>query len=95
MDEQKSFRAQLESEFKDLAMQIDQWVGRAEDRARKEAERLQLRKKADELHRRLDDLAASGDEAWAEMKPGLEKSWFELRESFRRARSRFRSSDEG
>lgn len=50
---------------------------------------MELRERVDTMQKKVKDLSSSTDDAWAEMKKGLEKSWKELNKGFSKARSKY------
>lgn len=48
-----------------------------------------LREEQREAQAKLDDLRAAGDDAWQDMKTGVEQAWSSLEEAARSAKARF------
>ena len=49
-----------------------------------------LQRRQDEVRTKLHELKASGDEAWEDIKVGVEKAWAEVKAAFRDATSKFK-----
>lgn len=48
-----------------------------------------LREKRDATQTKLEEIHKAGDNAWAHLKDGVEKSWSELKEALAKAKSEF------
>jgi len=83
MNDRQKFQDRIESEFNDLARRLGRGLSRLESEARRQAEHFP--EKLEAFEQKMRDLKASGGERWKEMKPGLERSWTELREAVEKA----------
>ncbi len=83
----------MEEEINRLGRRIDQILSDAQTHARAEFERQRetLPPKLDKARRRLEELKQTSGEAWLELKPGLQRSWEELRKSVDAAAAKFSS----
>ena len=48
-----------------------------------------LREKRDATQKKLEEIHKAGDNAWAHLKDGVEKSWNELKEALAKAKAEF------
>jgi uncharacterized coiled-coil DUF342 family protein len=94
MEDKKSYLQKLAAQLQDWDTEIDELKVKAhlakadaKDEFAKQIE--DLRSKRQAMQSKLQQLQDSGDEAWDDIKTGLEKSWTELRGSFRNAMSKF------
>ena len=77
-----------QKDLQELRVKIDQ----ADDELREEyKEQLeQLRKKREEMRLKLEGLRDTGEDAWEDVKAGVELSWEVLSESFKDAIKKFK-----
>jgi len=94
MDDKQSYLQKLAAQLQQWDKEIDQLKVKA-DIAKAEA-KTELLKQIDELRAkkqtaqgRLSELQAAGDEAWDDIKTGVEKSWTEMKGAFKSAMSKF------
>lgn len=80
----------MEERINSLGRRIDEMLSQAETSARRECQQLPGRLKTARL--KLDQLGRESEEAWKDLRPGLEKAWGELREAVSQASTRFGSS---
>ncbi|GFE62834.1 coiled coil domain-containing protein [Geobacter sp. AOG2] len=94
-DRRKAYEERLDAQLKEWNAQITLLKAKAEKMTAdmkveyyKAIESLQH--KQGEAGIRLRELKASGDEAWEDMKTGLEKAWTEVKAAFHEATSKFK-----
>jgi chromosome segregation ATPase len=95
MSSKDEYQQKLEAQLREWSAKLEVLRAKA-DQAKaeqkmthqKEFEALQERKEA--LEERLDELRASGEDAWEEVKAGTEAAWKELDDAFTRSLQRFR-----
>jgi ElaB/YqjD/DUF883 family membrane-anchored ribosome-binding protein len=97
MEDKRSFQQTMEEEINRLGRKIDQILTDAQTHARAEFERQRetLPPKLEKARRRLEELKQASGEAWLELKPGLQRSWEELRKSVDAAAAKFASRKDG
>jgi DNA repair exonuclease SbcCD ATPase subunit len=94
MEDKKSYLQNLADQLNQWDVEIDELNGRA-GRAKAEArtEHLNeiegLRAKKEAAQSQMKQLQAAGDDAWDDMKAGVEKSWTELTDAFASAFAKF------
>ena len=88
MADEKSHN-KIEAQVYELRAQITELLKRLETAVDKEAEA--LRPKLKVAQERLQELKATGAEAWKDAKPGLERAWEELYKSVTQAAARFKT----
>ncbi|MEX0600395.1 MAG: hypothetical protein WD423_12065 [Rhodothermales bacterium] len=84
-----------------LKQQIDEWnekidrleqrvrEGRAEAEGTTDERLVDLRRRRDDLRARLRELQSASEEAWSDLKTGIERARKELGDAFARARSHY------
>ncbi|HSR70440.1 MAG TPA: hypothetical protein VLU25_21095 [Acidobacteriota bacterium] len=92
MDDRQQYQKRMEERINSLGRRIDELLSQAEASARRECQQLPDRLKTARV--KLDELGRESEEAWRDLRPGLEKAWGELRQAVRQASSRFRSSQQ-
>ncbi|HSR49897.1 MAG TPA: hypothetical protein VLV83_03660 [Acidobacteriota bacterium] len=90
MSDRKDYQRRMEDRFNDLSARIDDLLAQAESSARRECEQLPRRLRT--ARRKLDELGRESEEAWKDLRPGLENAWKELRQAVQQASGRFGSS---
>jgi hypothetical protein len=91
----KAYVEKIEDQLKDWSSQIDILKAKAE-RSKAEVkikylEQIEeLRKRQKTTRRKLQKLKGTGEEAWGELKVGLDKALEDLKEAFDRSKSKFR-----
>jgi chromosome segregation ATPase len=88
MNEKESYRKKVEAQLNQLNAEIAELVGRLEKGIDKEVESLRPRLKA--ARDKLKELKRTSNEAWGDLKPGLENAWNELQKSINEATARFK-----
>jgi chromosome segregation ATPase len=78
---------ELDTELDELKLQAHLAKAEAQDELQKQIE--ELRSKKEMAQGKLKQLQEAGDEAWDDLKTGVEKSWTELRGAFRSAIAKF------
>jgi archaellum component FlaC len=94
MQDKKSYLQMLAEQLQELDTELDELKLKAhlakadaQDELQKQIE--ELRSKKEMAQGKLKQLQDAGDEAWDDIKAGVEKSWTELRGAFRSAISKF------
>lgn len=91
----KAYVGKVEAQLKEWGIQINILKAKAE-KSKAEAKIMylkqirELRTKQEAARKRLQKLKGSGDEAWEEVKSGLDKVLADLKDSFNRAASKFK-----
>jgi len=93
MEDKRTFQQRMEDEINRLGRKIDEILTDAQTHARAEFERQRetLPPKLDKARRHLEEFKKTSGEAWVELKPGLQRSWEELRKSVDAAAAKFSS----
>ncbi|MGD8834337.1 MAG: hypothetical protein PVJ84_07650 [Desulfobacteraceae bacterium] len=95
----EEFLAQIKKKYDDLnykwniernKLEAKAQIESAEVRKKFEKKREDFRKYREELKDRLSDLDAAGENAWGEMKEGVESAWKALRTAFEKATSQYK-----
>ena len=99
MEDKKSYLQKLAQQLQDwdkemeaLKLKADQAKAGAKADLHKQFEDLRLKKET--AQHKFNELQKASDEAWDEVKDGLEKSWADLKGSFRSAVAKFKSPDD-
>jgi len=94
MEDKKSYLQKLAAQLQEWDTEIDELKVKAhlakadaKDELDKQIDELRTKKEA--ARSKLQQLQDSGDEAWDDIKAGVEKSWTELRGAVRSAMSKF------
>jgi len=94
MEDKRSYLQKLAAQLQEWDTEIDELKVKshlakadAKDELAKQIDELRTKKEA--ARSKLQQLQDSGDEAWDDIKAGVEKSWTELRGAFRSAMSKF------
>lgn len=94
MEDKKSYLQKLAEQLQEWDTEIDELKVQAhlakadaKDALQKQLDELNAKKQAAQI--KLKQLQETGDEAWDDIKTGVEKSWTELRGAFRSAMSKF------
>jgi len=95
MEDKKSYLQKMADQLKQWDREINDLKARV-SKARAES-KTELLNQIDELHKKqenaygkLKQLQDAGDDAWDEIKSGLEKSWVEFKGAFSNASSKFK-----
>jgi hypothetical protein len=94
MEDKKSYLQNLADQLHQWDVEIDELSGRAgKARAEAKTEHLNgiddLRTKKEAAQNQMKQLQTAGDDAWDDMKAGVEKSWTELTGAFASAFAKF------
>jgi uncharacterized coiled-coil DUF342 family protein len=97
MEDKKSFLQKLSEQLQELDTELDELkvkahLAKADARDELQKQMEELRVKRDEAQIKLKELQGVGDEAWDEIKAGVEKSWGELRGAFKSALAKFQEN---
>jgi len=94
MQDKKSYLEMLADQLREWDTEIDELKVKAhlakadaKDEFAKQLEELRAKKEA--AQSKLQQLQETGDEAWDDIKAGVEKSWTEMKGAFRSAISKF------
>ena len=94
MQDKKSYLQMLADQLREWDTEIDELKVKAhlakadaKDELAKQLEELRVKREA--AQGKLQQLQAAGDEAWDDIKIGVEKSWTEMKGAFRSAMSKF------
>jgi recombinational DNA repair ATPase RecF len=95
MEDKKSYLQKMADQLKEWDREINDLKARvSKARAESKTELLnqidELHKKQENAHGKLKQLQDAGDDAWDEMKTGLERSWTEFKSAFSNASSKFK-----
>lgn len=95
MEDKKSYLQRLAQQLQEWDKEMDELklkADHAKSGAKVEFQKQldELRVKKDAAQNKFNELQKAGDDAWEEVKEGLEKSWTELKTSFRSAVSKFK-----
>ncbi|HSB06750.1 MAG TPA: universal stress protein [Thermodesulfobacteriota bacterium] len=94
-EKKKAYQEKIETQLKEWEPKIDALKTKA-DKAKTDAQAMykeqveNLRTKQEAARQKLQELRDSGGEAWEEVKVGLDKAIEDLKQTFNRARSKFR-----
>jgi predicted ATP-binding protein involved in virulence len=95
MSKREAYEQKLEAQLKEWKIDIDKMKAKA-DKADAQA-RLEYYKKIEELRtkqeaaqKKLTELKAAGEDAWEDLKAGIDLAWGSLGEAVKSARSRFK-----
>ncbi len=95
LEKKKVYQERIETQLKEWEPQIEGLKARAEqvkaDAQTMYKERIEnLRQKQEAARQKLQELKDSSEEAWEELRVGLDKTLEELKEAFSRSKSKFR-----
>ena len=94
-EKKKAYEEKLDAQLKEWSAQIALLRAKA-DNAKADAKIEYyktieaLQRKQNEARTKLHELTAAGDEAWEDLKAGVEKAWTEVKTAFHDAASRFK-----
>ena len=93
--EKQMYQDQAGAKLRDLDQQIDTLRTKAAkeskvDRRQLDREMAELERKRDEAHQRLEKLNTSSQEAWKDMKVGIEAAMDDLQAAYQRAAAHFK-----
>ena len=95
MGKREAYEQKLEAQLKEWKIDIDKMKAKA-DKSDAQA-RLEYYKKIEELRtkqeaaqKKLTELKAAGEDAWEDLKAGIDLAWGSLGEAVKSARSRFK-----
>ncbi len=83
----EKMKSQLEEwnvKLKDVEKKVEQTTEKYAD------EIAYMRKKRDEAKKKISEIQGCSEEAWAEMKIGMDKAWDNLKDAFDKARKKFK-----
>ncbi len=95
MEDKKSYLQKMADQLRQWDVEIDELKAKT-DKAKTESRRElleqidELRAKKEAAQDRVKQLWEAGDDAWDDMKTGLEKSWTELKGAFSKASAKFK-----
>ena len=95
MEKKEEYQGKMEAQLSEWGAEIDKlkaWADKTAADARQgyydEIE--DLRAKQASMQAKLQELKTSGDDAWGDLKEGLDHSWNQVRDSFNKAAARFK-----
>jgi uncharacterized coiled-coil DUF342 family protein len=95
MENREEYQGKMEAQLSEWGAEIDKLKDRA-DRAAADTRQgcydqiEALHAKQASIQAKLQELKTSGDDAWGDLKEGLDSSWNEVRDSFNKAAARFK-----
>lgn len=92
MGSKKDYQQKLEAQFNELSAKINELLAKIEATTKREYDKhaAELPEKLKAMRAKLKELKNESSEAWSDLRPGLEKAWVDLKESFAKAASRFK-----
>lgn len=95
MEKREEYQGNMEAQLSEWGAEIDNLQARA-DRATADTrqdyydEIAVLRAKQTSMQAKLQELRAANNDAWGDLKDGLDRSWRQVKDSFSKAASRFK-----
>ncbi len=95
MEQKQSYLNKLASQLQEWDKEIDVLKVKADNakagaKVELQTQLNELRAKRDSAQVKFKELQQAGDEAWDDIKDGVEKSWTELKGAFKSAMSKFK-----
>jgi hypothetical protein len=95
MENRDEYQAKMETQLSEWGKEIDQLKARADksatDTMQGYSDEIEaLRSKQAVMKMKLQELKTSNEGIWADLREGLDNSWNEIRDSFKKAASRFK-----
>ncbi len=95
MENREEYQGKMEAQLSEWGAEIDKLKARADKAAADTRqgyydEIKTLRAKQASIQAKLQELKTSGDDAWGDLKEGLDHSWNQVKDSFSSAAARFR-----
>ncbi len=95
MENRKEYQGKMEAQLSEWGAEIDKLKTRADKAAADTRQGYYdeietLRAKRASMQAKLQELKASSDDAWGDLKEGLDRSWNQVRDSFNKAAARFK-----
>lgn len=95
MENREEYQGKIEAQFSEWGGEIDRLKAKADKAAADtrqgyydEIETLRVKQAA--MHVKLQEMKTSSDNAWGDLKEGLDHSWNQVKDSFTKASSRFK-----
>jgi multidrug resistance efflux pump len=94
MEKREEYQGKMEAQLSEWGAELDKLKARA-DKATADTrqgyydEIEALRAKQASLQAKLQELKTSGDDAWGDLKEGLDHSWNQVKDAFNKAAARF------
>lgn len=88
VEKAKAKMAQWNAEIEKLQAKADEAGADAKIEYKRQIE--ELREQRDEAQAKLREIAGASDDAWTDMKSGLDKAWDSMSDAFDRAMARFK-----
>ena len=91
MESREEYLGKMEAQLSEWGAELDKLTARA-DKAKADTRQgfhdqiEALRSKQASMHAKLQDLKTSGDDAWGDLKEGLDHSWDQVKDTFTKAR---------
>lgn len=94
MNSKKAYQDKMEARLDELGAEIDKLKAKADQagataRLKYQEQVARLRTKQHEAREKLDELNGAADDAWKDLKAGMELAWDSLGEAVSSARARF------
>jgi multidrug resistance efflux pump len=95
MENREEYQGKMEAQLSEWGADIDRLKARADKAAADTRQGYYdqidaLRAKEALLQEKLQELKTSGDDAWGDLKEGLDSSWNQVKDSFNKAAARFK-----
>lgn len=95
MENREEYQGKVETQLSEWGAEIDALKARADKAAADTRQGYYdqieaLRAKQASMQAKLQELKTSGDDAWGDLKEGLDHSWNQVKDSFSNAAARFR-----
>jgi hypothetical protein len=95
MATKEAYRKKLEAQLKEWDAKLDLWSAKAQKatadaRISYENELESLRSKRAAAHKKFEELGKRGENAWEDIKDGVEKVWGEMGKAMEKVASRFK-----
>jgi multidrug resistance efflux pump len=95
MENREIYQGKMEAQFSEWGAEIDKFKTRADKAAADtrqgyydEIETLHAKQAS--MQAKLQEMRTSSDEAWGDLKEGLDHSWHQVKDSFTKASARFK-----
>ena len=94
MENRDEYQGKMEAQLSEWGAELDKLAARA-DKAKAETKQgyhdqiEALRSKHTSMHAKLQELKTSSDDAWGDLKEGLDHSWDQVKDAFTKAIARF------
>ena len=95
MENREEYQGKMEAQFSEWGAEIDKLKALADKKAADTRQGYYdqieaLHAKQASMQAKLQGLKTSGDDAWGDIKEGLDHSWHQVKDSFKQAADRFK-----